>query len=136
MSIDKERTGGSQWPELVFETLKRWEPVGLIVMSDGARLIGRVPQVAELAYLHRVPAPLSSNEIDGLEKAIGVEFPRDIRVFYLAANGLSIYSDALNVYGLRRSYQRSDALAASSQPFCYSNKRRGSSSRSSCYFPV
>jgi hypothetical protein len=105
------------WIESVLRTFSRWEAIGFVVMPDGARLVGHVPHVAELAYLHCVPAALLSGEIDELSRSVGVPFPLELREWYGHANGLSAFSDTLNIHGLRKSYQRSDPLAASAQPY-------------------
>jgi hypothetical protein len=52
-----------------------------------------------------------------LAKLLGLPLCAEPKEFYSRANGLSAFSGALTVYGLRQSYQRSDLLAASAQPF-------------------
>lgn len=97
--------------------LDRWKAIGFVALPDGAKLIGHVPHVAKLAYLHRVPPPLTDIELTQLESRLGKFLPVQLVEFYKCADGLSAFSDTLNVYGLRRSYQRSDLLAASAQPY-------------------
>ena len=112
------------WATTLLQSLSRWEPAGLVELDNGARLIGHVPHVAELAYLHKIPAPLSEVQIAVLGQNLEMLLDRQLREFYSVANGLNAFSDAMSVYGLRQSYQRSDLLTASSEPYCVININR------------
>jgi hypothetical protein len=84
-------------------------------MEDGTELFGRTPWRGTEAWHHLVFAPLSSDAIQSMEKLIEYELPIEVRNFYEGTNGLSLFSGSLAVYGLRRSYQRTDL--ALRQPF-------------------
>ena len=107
----------SGWPSHVIAVLDRWAGLGSVVLPDGARLIGHVPEVAELAYLHRVPPPLPEEGLNKLRAQLEMPVPAELLEFYKCANGLSAFSDSLNIYGLRGNYRRSDMLAVSAQPY-------------------
>ena len=113
-----------EWPRDLFKTFDRWEALGSVNMPDGARLIGHVPHIAPLAYLHRIPAPLSDAGFASLSETVGIILPIEIREFYACANGLSAFSSQIEIYGVRQNYGRADLLAASAQPFSVETPNR------------
>lgn len=70
-----------------------------------AKLYGKAPHVAPYAWLHGVFKPLSDNEIKELKIRLN-RLPEFLQEFYKYANGFSIYSNELSIYGLRRSVSR------------------------------
>jgi len=106
-----------EWLDEIFQLLVSWQGLGLQVLPDGSRRIGRVAHVAPEAYLHCIPGPLSGEEIVALERTVGRSFLPVLKDFYFTANGLSVFSDNLGVYGYRRSYQRSNFASAAAQPY-------------------
>jgi hypothetical protein len=105
------------WIEHVFTVLSRWEALGVQAFPDGTRRIGHVPHVAPEAYLHSIPAGLTSSEIDQLENLIRRTFPFQVREFFLSANGLKAFSNSLGLFGYRQHYRRGDWSEAAAQPF-------------------
>jgi len=99
----------------VFRIVSAAEPLGIRTTAAGARLIGRAPHVAPEAYLHAVFPPLGEGDIDALEAEVGRPLPAAYRALLRAANGLSLFSGSLSVYGRRTSYARSGDAAW--QPF-------------------
>jgi len=95
--------------------LESWSTKGERRLASGAWLICPTPHVAPEAWLHVVFPPLSDNDIRDLEKQCGSVLPTDFREFLLRANGVSIFSSRIKVWGLRRSYARTGDEAW--QPF-------------------
>ena len=93
--------------EGVLTILSRWNAPNDQSLPNGTRLIRHVPHVGSLAYLHVVYGPLVENQIDDVEGQIGRKLPAALRRFYMLANGCSLFSGALNFYGLRFDYDRS-----------------------------
>jgi hypothetical protein len=67
---------------------------------------GHVPHVAPEAWFHFMFAPISDHEICQLENDIEIKFLDVFKDFLALANGLSIFSGSLSVYGFRNSWQR------------------------------
>jgi len=83
---------------------------------NGTDLIQHVPHVAPLAYLHSVFPPLSESAVDELNEAVGGVLSADYREFLLKANGLTVFTSALSLYGIR--YNASKGIeAAQQQPY-------------------
>lgn len=110
--------------EQFFLKLKKWENCGYKTLNNGARLICRVPHIANQAWFHIVYAPKKPLSIQELERKLGFSFPEDLKVFYTNANGCNIFSDSLSIWGIRDSYSRN--VEESFQPYdlYYSNKDR------------
>jgi len=107
----------SAWPDDLFETLLTWKSEGLQTLPGGARRIGYVPHVGSEAYLHCIPAPLSTEEVQELEMSVGRTFRPEFKSFLRHANGLKVFSGALGIYGLRSNYAREPVSMAASLPF-------------------
>ena len=86
--------------------LKRWDPLGSRNTAGGVRLIGHVPHVGTMAYLHRVYNPLKENDILEIEQQIGRTLPRALRFFFKRANGADFFVNQLSLFGLRNNYDR------------------------------
>src|SRR5690242_302565 len=102
--------------EEVIRLLDRWRHLGSREVSNGTRLIGHIPRVGSLAYLHVVHAGLSDSDIEQMEADIRRKLPQVLKEFYRRANGCHLFGGALSIYGLRRSYDRS-LDDTSRQPF-------------------
>jgi hypothetical protein len=90
----------------VYEIMQSARGLGCRVLDDGTRLIGRVPHVGSQAWLHLLFPPMSDPDIAEVENEIGIPFPEALIDFYSLANGLSLFSDSLSIYGRRDNYQR------------------------------
>ena len=93
------------WDRLL-DTLSRWTPLGMQVQKNGTRLIGRVPHVAPVAWLHEVYRGLDTEELEVLEQRLGARLPDDYRSFLAIANGLNAFSDRLKLFGAPRGGSR------------------------------
>jgi hypothetical protein len=91
----------------VLKILERWTHLGEERASTGARLIGHVPHVAPIAYLHSIYPGLDESQIDELEALCQRPLPSAYRAFLRITNGAKLFSDDLSLDGLRTSYQRS-----------------------------
>ena len=89
--------------------------LGSLTLADGTQLIGRVPHVGPDAWLHVLFAGLDEADIAELETRAARQLPSDYRQFMREHNGLSLFSGALYVAGLRRDFRR--ANHATWQPF-------------------
>ena len=85
-------------------------------MPNGTRLIGHVPQIAPLAYLHSVFQPLQPEQLVQVEAAIERRLNQSLIDLYIKANGVQIFSGSLNINGLICSLDRS-INSTLSQPF-------------------
>lgn len=84
--------------------------------STGAILIEKAPHIAPEAWLNTLYPPLSKNDVQALEKELGMEIPIDYKKFLLdVSNGLDILVGTFCLDGLRRNYKRS--TDESRQPF-------------------
>lgn len=81
-------------------------PLGVRSLADGTQLIGRVPHVGSDAWLHALFAGLSDSEIQEVERRAGRSLPSEYRQFLRRNNGISIFSGALYIAGLRNGYSR------------------------------
>jgi hypothetical protein len=99
----------------VIELMNSYAHLGVRVLENGTRLIGHVPHVAPEAWLHMLFAPLSVTQIAQIERDIGTALPDEFASFLKRSNGLSLFSDALSIDGLRTSYARTGD--STRQPF-------------------
>lgn len=74
------------------------------VPETGAHLIGHVPHVAPEAWLHIIWEPLS--DIREAKERIGKDVPAAFVEFLSLSNGLSMFSDAISIYGVRKNWKR------------------------------
>lgn len=99
----------------VLDIVWRARSMGERTLQNGTQLVGHVPHIAPDAWLHLIFAGLDKAGIDQVEHQLGIQLPADFDWFLRRANGISLFSGSLSVYGLRESYARSgDAVW---QPF-------------------
>ncbi|HWB93839.1 MAG TPA: SMI1/KNR4 family protein [Puia sp.] len=99
----------------VFRILKSYSYLGEMKADNGTLLIGKAPHIAPLAWLHRIFAPLTNAQIDGLGIKLGMNIPSSYRNFLKHSNGLGVFNTNLCLYGLRTINNRT--IEASYQPF-------------------
>lgn len=97
--------------ETVLGVVGAAEPLGSRLLPDGTRLIGAIPNIGPDAWLHALFSGLKGPEIRELEKSLGAPLPGELRQFYCRFNGLSLFNDALSVFGLRKKLGRTDDAA-------------------------
>lgn len=85
--------------------------------ADGTRWIAHTPERAPEAYLHQFYGPLSPNEIKDLEDELGGVFPASFSNFLELHNGIGLFANYINIYGLQRRRTRTDMTVAAQQPF-------------------
>ena len=109
-------TGGAIYLAQVMNSLDRWKDLGNVDVPNGTRLIGHVPHVAPMAYLHVIFAGLGGEQLEDLKKSAGRDLRDSLIEFYKVWNGCILFSGVLSINGLRTSYDRSIA-DADRQPF-------------------
>lgn len=92
--------------ENILRMLERHKSLGSKIAKNQARLIGHVPDVAPLAYLHEIYQGLTREEINKLKDKLGVELPGIYEEFLRISNGLYIFSGNLNLYGFVERFYR------------------------------
>lgn len=87
--------------------IERAKDFGFRIQKDETELFGQVPHVAPLAWLHIIYHPITEIEISKLEKEVKQPIPIAYKKFLCQEhNGLSIFSNSLNLYGFRKHYNR------------------------------
>lgn len=99
----------------LMDVVDRARPLGFRTLENGTQLVGHLPDVGPEAWLHQIFGPLDETGIRRVEKQVGIKLPPEFEWFLRQANGLSLFSGSLAVYGLRESYARSGDAAW--QPF-------------------
>lgn len=94
-----------------------WKTLGEKTYPDGTRWIAHTPHCAPEAYLHHVFGPLEEEAIQTLQYTLEWDFPRNLKGFFQLHNGMSLFCSYLNVYGLRKSWSRTNALEFAQQPY-------------------
>lgn len=102
-------------PPAVLGALDDARAFGYCELADGTQLFGHVPHVAREAWLHAVFPGLQTDQLKRLERKLRRPLPEEVEQFLRVANGLSLFSGALSLYGLRRDYTRNTESAW--QPF-------------------
>jgi hypothetical protein len=97
--------------ESILKRIDAWKKLGFKESSDGSRIIGHTPRDFPGAYLHHFFAPRTPKEW----QSYGVAPPGPLQHFYSECNGLSLFGDALALYGIRTSYRRDES--AQYQPY-------------------
>jgi hypothetical protein len=117
----------SSTPDATFESvvaiIARNQTQADKVYPTGARLICRLPWIAEHAWLHRIFAPCSEDAIASLPPSTGRQPPRELVAFLHCANGMWIFNESLSIYGVRGTFTR-DPEAAAVLPFDLANHHR------------
>ena len=95
----------------VLAIVDRARVLGVRRLDNGAELVGHVPHVAPEAWFHLLFPPLEEGEITELERNLGMSLDRVFHDFLSQHNGISLFSDSLAVYGVRKMLgRRGDAL--------------------------
>lgn len=81
--------------------LDKWAAKGKRLLPDGTKLFSPATHVSPQAWLHKIYAGLSDSEIEGYEKKFPLPFPSEYREFLHYANGISLFSNSLSVWGWR-----------------------------------
>lgn len=89
----------------IVERLERWSCLGAQNIPNGARLIGHIPHVAPLAYLHQIYPGLTEPQVNELAGTVGRPIPDHHRAFLRLGNGMSLFMQ-VSFYGLRFTYSR------------------------------
>lgn len=84
-------------------------------LQCGTELLGRIPGLGPMAYLHRIYRPLSSNELASLEVQLNRPVPCAYRTFLSLTNGITLFQESLSLDGLRGDYSRK--IDAAWQPY-------------------
>lgn len=95
----------------------QWRALGCKSYPDGTEWIGHTPHRAPEAYLHQLYAPLDDVRINQLEIELLNRIPDSFRCFLTLHNGIGLFANYINVYGLRTSWSRTNLLEAAQQPF-------------------
>ena len=91
----------------MFGILESYEHLGKKVLSNGTKLIGHVPHVAPEAWFHLIFAPLSECDVSRVQEELeAVAIPKQYLNLLQRCNGLSVFSDHMNIFGLRYNYAR------------------------------
>jgi hypothetical protein len=86
--------------------LLEWRHLGEQILSNGTRLVARVPHVAPNAWLHEIYPPPSDEQVGKLQTSLGDRLPGAYLDLLSRLNGFKAFSGSLCVYGLRTSYER------------------------------
>ena len=71
------------------------------VLANGVRLFCHQPEIAPLAWLHVVFAPLDCGTIEATEQRLNTQLPEDYKSFLQQTNGLMLFSYKVSVWGVR-----------------------------------
>lgn len=85
----------------VKQVADRWKSSGFELLADGTELIGRVPHVAPMAWLHSFYGTARTSDGAGVGAA-----PSAWRELLQIWNGFDLFSGAIYLYGRRTSYDR------------------------------
>lgn len=89
-----------------FAVVREAETFGKEVSENGALMYGHVPHIAPLAWFHIVYPGLDEPALAQLEAKLNRPIPSEYRDLLRTANGLSLFSGSLALYGLRTDYSR------------------------------
>lgn len=73
---------------------------------SGARLISPAPEIAPAAWHHIAFPPLVTSEVRKLEVNLHQQLPTQFEQFLCKFNGISLFGNRLNIWGKRRSWNR------------------------------
>lgn len=97
--------------DFILAVVKGASNFGYKEQEDGAQLYGKVPHIAPLAWFHKIYANLREEELGELSKLLPNEIPIVYKDFLVNVNnGMSLFSDSLNLYGYRKSFNRTSNL--------------------------
>jgi len=83
---------------------------GTATSENGAQMYGHVPHVAPEAWFHILYPQLQEKDLVELENRLRRPIPDPYRQFLKITNGLTLFSGALDLEGLRRDYSRRVAI--------------------------
>jgi hypothetical protein len=89
----------------VVEVLEQWQTIGERTTKFGTRLIGHVPHVGDMAYLHLLYKSLNNSQIIEIEQRINKKIPEHMKDFYSFSNGATFFL-TLELQGKRDNYDR------------------------------
>lgn len=95
--------------------LEATSPMSEGTQPNGTILLGHLPVVGPLAYLHTIFCPASEQEILGIERELGRPLPEAYRTFLSVANGLNLLTEVVALFGYRGGISHS--VNAVRQPF-------------------
>lgn len=99
----------------IVKIAERWLPLGEVVYDDGTRIIGHAPHIAPEAYLHEFFPGLVGGEFEVMEMFLRRPVPAPLRKLYKRFNGFRLFVGELDIFGIRRNYDRN--LHDGRQPF-------------------
>lgn len=89
----------------IVETLRALDDRGSQLLADGTLRIRKDPPRPDGlfpdAFLHWIFPPLTAAQVENLSERIAKPIPEELHAFYLAANGLSVFSGSMSIRGLR-----------------------------------
>jgi hypothetical protein len=74
--------------------------------TPGTVLVGHIPHVAPLAYLHVLYRPLDPDELEDLARSFLQPLPEEYLWLLRQTNGLNLFADSLAIFGMERSRSR------------------------------
>ncbi|MBS1687048.1 MAG: SMI1/KNR4 family protein [Bacteroidetes bacterium] len=86
--------------------LRNFSVMGFMKLGNGTELIGKATHIAPMAWLHSIYPGLNEKEISEVEDKLNIRFDDQFRSFLAITNGLNVFNTTLNIYGLRRNYNR------------------------------
>lgn len=103
--MDKERPALQKVREAL-AILEKWQKPTDRTLSNGTKLICRVPHIASEAWFHELYVGLERHVLEDYESKFPFRYPEPFRGFLEIHNGLNAFSDSLRVFGYRFSYDR------------------------------
>jgi len=97
--------------ESILRRIDEWRRLGFKESPNGSRIVGHTPRDFPEAYLHTFFTPQSRKAWE----EYGFRLPPPLQGLYSECNGLSLFHEALVIYGIRKHYNRDDS--AQFQPF-------------------
>jgi len=95
--------------KMMLEMLARWSGGQSLNDNRKVRLICHQPQNGAYAYLHRLYAGLSREEIAEIEAIVGQPIPPRLFNFYRETNGVRLFEGQVSVSGFVRDFSRDPA---------------------------
>jgi len=99
----------------IHDRIQRFSAIGVQRNDAGVLFVGKVPFIAPQAWLHIIFPPLGNDAFQKMQSKLSQQTPDQFRVFLLEANGCSLFSGALEIFGHRFNFERTGDAAW--QPF-------------------
>jgi len=96
---------------IIIDTINQHVSLGQKRLENNTYLIGKVPHIAQEAWLHAIYPPITMEEINSLP----INIPDVYIEFLLQMNGASLFSSALELFGKRFNNKRD--VISNWQPF-------------------